>query len=142
MLTLFENILGGVEHLDIPVIHHQHAVSHPRDILHGMRHQQHRAARLFAVFLDAAENLVPASRVKSRRRFVQNQHLRLHGNHARNRRPTLFAARQIEGRLFQKRFLQPRKFGGGADDAIQLVLAFDALVHRAERDIPVHRFFK
>ena len=107
-----------------------------------MRHQQHRAARFFAVFLDLIENSVASAGVKSRRRFVQNQHLRLHGNHARNRRAPLFAARQIEGRFVEKRFLQTRKFGGGADDAVQLVLVLNPLVHGTERDVPVNRFFK
>ena len=53
------------------------------------------------IVADVLQNALAAARVESRRRLVQNQHIRLHCDHARDGRAALLPAGQVERRFLQ-----------------------------------------
>ncbi len=81
---------------DASAVHHNNAIHIFRHILHAVRDQHHRNMPLLVDRGDPVKNFVPSPRVQARRRLVQDQHLRLHRQHTRNRHAPLLPAGQLK----------------------------------------------
>ena len=69
------------------------------------------------VFLNLAQNGVPALRVKTGGGFVQHQHTGVHRHHAGDGHPAFLAAGQLKGAFFQQFIAQPHELRGLLDAA-------------------------
>ena len=106
-----------------------------------MGNQNNRYLHLRLQLFNLVQNLVPPLRVKPRRRFVQNQHLRLHRQNARNRHAAFLPAGKVKRRLVIKLLRHP--------DAAQRLKRPQArfvfgkpLVDRAKAHVVKNRRFK
>ena len=120
---------------------HHDAVHVAGDLLHAVAHQHHGGVLRPVIVLYACQNIVPAAGVKTRRRLVQHQHLRLHGDNAGNGHAALLAAGQLKGGLIQHGLRQAHEGGGGTDAAVDILLV-QSHVLRAEGDVLIHRLLK
>src|SRR5450759_51755 len=86
-------------------------------------------------FLEAAPPLV----VETDERLVEDEHLRVQRQDARERRPPLFAARQRERRPAAELLQGKADQGGGLTDPLLELVPFEAVVPGAESDVPGNR---
>ena len=84
------------------VIHDEQAVSDLRNILHGVRDDEDGRAGLRVVIADKLEDLIAACRIEAGGRLVENEHIRTHGDHARDGNAALLTAGERERRLVSK----------------------------------------
>ena len=124
-----------------PLFHDDQAVNVGGDLLH--RVADHHNSRLLRglIIADIFENALAACGVKSRRRLVENEHVRLHGDHARDGCAALLSAGQIERGFGKLRLGNADKASRTADTRVDLVFG-KAHVFRAEGDIGVDSFLK
>ena len=111
---------GGI-HGKAGAVHDQQTVCQPGNILHGMRNHHDGGVLGSAVGFDVAQDLRTANGVKTRSRLVQDQHLRLHGDHTGNGHTALLAAGQFKGRDLQLGIGQADKARGLPDTAVYLL---------------------
>ena len=120
---------------------HGDAVHVLRDLIHRVADEHDGVAALLVIGADMGEQLLASARVKSRARLVEHQHLRLHGDHARDGDAALLPAGEREGRLLQQALVQSREAGGVMHAAVQL-RAGQAHVGGAEGDVAVDGLLK
>ena len=84
------------------MIHDEQAVSDLRNILHGVRDDEDGRAGLRVVIADKLEDLIAACRIKAGGRLVENEHIRTHGDHARDGNAAFLTAGERERRLVSK----------------------------------------
>src|SRR5256886_11903918 len=124
LLRLDENLVGHAEFHHLSEIHIRRVVRNARRLLPVVSDDHDRIVVLQLVheLLDAARR----DRVESRGRLVQEQHLGLDGDPARNAQPLLLAAREAGAALPQLvlHFVPERRFSQSP---------FDALLHLARR---------
>src|ERR1017187_4250999 len=103
-----ENLPGHVEFHQFAQIKERGEIRHARGLLHVVGHNHNRVV-LFQ-FQDQVLYFRRGQRVECRGRFVHEQHLRLHGERARNAQALLLAARKADGRRVQAVFdLVPKR---------------------------------
>ena len=73
------------------------------------------------IIADIFENALAACGVKSRRRLVENEHVRLHGDHARDGRAALLSAGKIKWGFGKLRLGNADKARRTADTRVDLV---------------------
>lgn len=71
----------------------------------------------------------------------QDEHLRLHRHHPRNRGATLFTAGEVKGRFFEILLLEPYELRGAAHTLIDFPLA-QTHIFWAKGDVRINRGFK
>lgn len=96
-----------------------------RHILHTVRDEQHRALCLLLISLYKLQNQIAPAWVEARGGLVQDEHLRLHRHHPRNRGATLFTAGEVKGRFFEIFLLEPYELRGAAHTLIDFPLCSD-----------------
>ena len=96
-----EHLRGRSLHQHMGVFQHQNAIHVPGDLVHAVAHQNNGFSLVAVIVPDVGHEVFPARRVKARRGLVQHQHLRLHGQYARQRHPALLSAGQLKGGFFQ-----------------------------------------
>jgi len=106
-----------------------------------VRNEQHGVAAFAVISGNLLQQVVASHRVKSGGRFVQNQHLRIHRDHAGNGSPPFFAAGKIKRRFFQQRLGQPGKVGGLLHPAADFFFG-KSHVFWTEGDIFCHGFLE
>ncbi|BAF58533.1 hypothetical protein PTH_0353 [Pelotomaculum thermopropionicum SI] len=92
-----ENPARRPVHGQAPPVQHDYPPGPAGRFLHVVGHQHHRGALPAPELFDAVHQLPPAPRVQAGRGLVQDQHLRPHGQHARNGHPPLHAVAQGKG---------------------------------------------
>ena len=90
---------------------------------------------------DVGHQVLPAGRVQARRGLIQDQHLRLHGQHTCQGHPPFLPAGEFKGGFVHLVVPDSHQTGGLPDTVVQLVPGF-SLVGRSEGDVFVNRFFK
>ena len=113
----------------------------PGDLFHAVAYQHNGRAARAVILANVCKQLFPALRIKPGAWLVQHQHLRLHGNHARDSHAALLPARKGEGRLFQQVLRKARKARRVMHAAVDLFFG-KAHVARSESDITVNGLFK
>ena len=83
------------------VIHDQKPVDIGRNFLHRVADHDHRCTLRCLIGADVLQNTLAPCGVESCCRLIQNQNIRLHRNHARNRSSAFLPAGQIKRRFFQ-----------------------------------------
>ena len=73
------------------------------------------------IIADIFQNALAARGIKSRRRLIENEHVRLHGNHARDGRAALLAAGKIKWGFGKFRLGNADKARCAADARVDLV---------------------
>ena len=106
-----------------------------------MAHHDDRRALRRLIGPDIFQNALAADGVQSRRGLIQNQNVRLHRDHARNRGSALLPAGKIEGRFFKVLVRNADKARRTQHTRANLVLR-KAHVLRAESDVLKDRLFK
>ena len=96
-----------------------------------MADEQDRGVRFLREGEDIEHYAAARNGVEPRRGFVEDQRLRLHREHARERRAALLPARKLEGRRLKFRLGQPRELRRLRDAAFYL-LVVTTHVARAE----------
>ena len=87
-------------------------------VLHAVADEDDSRAAALVIGADLREHGLAAARVKPRRRLVEDEHLRLHRNHARDGHAALLSAGELKGRLGEHVLAQadqappPRARGG------------------------------
>ena len=80
-----------------PPVHYQQPVCCAADILHAVGNQQHGIVPLLMILADLGKQHVSAPGIQPGGGLVQNQHVRVHGDHPGNGRPALFSAGKLKG---------------------------------------------
>ena len=93
------------------------------------------------VIHNLGKELVPAAWIQARRRLIQYQHIRVHGNDPRNSHPAFLTARQLKGALFEKIFRQTDKLCRLAGFLLNFLVA-QAHVARTKGNILQNGFLK
>ena len=88
----------SVQH-NASMVHHDDAAHIVRHILHAVGNQNHGHSCLFPQRGDLSQNLIPPSRIQPGGGLVQNQHIRVHGEHTCDGNPSFLSAGQVKGRL-------------------------------------------
>ena len=114
--------------------HHHEAIRIFRDILHAVRHKDHREPALLPQLTDLIENLVASLRIQSRRRLIENQHLRPHRQHSGDRNAALLASRELKGRLSVIALIQSHHAQRLPGPRFYLIL-WQAHIFRPEADV-------
>ena len=139
--VMFEHFSRGIVIHDASLVHHNNTVYVFRHILHTVGDNQHGVLLVLLVLLNLTENAVAALGVQSRGRLVEDQHLRLHGQHAGDSYPALLSTRKLKGGFLQQILGDADKGGRFAHAAVDLLLA-QAHVARAKGDVLVHRLLE
>ncbi|CDN42745.1 hypothetical protein BN871_BW_00170 [Paenibacillus sp. P22] len=119
------------------------AVGNPGRLMHVVRHHDDRI--LFLELADELLDLERRDRVQSGRSLVHEQHLRLHGQSARDAQPLLLSAREAQRGLAEQilHFLPQRGAAQAAlDDIVQAGFVPDAMQARTIGDIVEDRLGK
>ena len=83
------------------VVHDQKPVDIRCNLLHRVADHDHRRALRCLISADVLQNTLAPCGVESCRRLIQNQNIRLHRNHARNRGSALLPAGEVKGRFLK-----------------------------------------
>ena len=87
---------------DTALVHYNDAVHIFRHIFHAVGYQQDGKSSLCLQFFDLLQDLISSLGIQSGCRLVQDQYLRLHGQHAGYRHTTLLSTGQFKGGLIEK----------------------------------------
>ncbi len=78
------------------MVHDDDTVHITGHIFHAVGNKDYRNPPLSLEKSDLVKDLIPSFGVQSRSRFIQNQHLRIHGKNSGDRHPALLSAGQIK----------------------------------------------
>lgn len=98
---------------EAPLMHDKKTGRQTGNVIHIVGHKNDGKHAFFIPSLNTAEYFPPPYRVQPGRRFIQNQEIRMHGNHAGDGYTALLTAGKAERRPFGKCFIiNPRKAHG------------------------------
>ena len=106
-----------------------------------MADHDHRCVLRTLIIADVLQNALASCRVKSRCWLIQNQNIRLHGNHARNSRAALLPAGKIKRRFFQLLLCNADK-ASRAQHAIADFILGESHILWAKGNISINCLFK
>ena len=81
----------------MPPVHDDQTVAGTGDLLHGVGNHEDGGVLGVAVVADILQDRLTAGCVQAGRRLVEDQDLRLHGDHARDGNAALLTAGEVEG---------------------------------------------
>ena len=93
------------------------------------------------IVADVLQNALAPRRVQPRRRLVKDEHVRLHGDHARDGDAPLLPAGQVKRRALQLRLRNAHKTRRAQHALVNFILA-ETHIFRSERDVAVRGLFK
>ena len=136
-----KHLLRRALHIYLSVGQHNDAVHISGDLLHAVAHQHHRRALGAVIGLYLCQYSVPPLGIQPRRRLVQHQHLRFHGDDARDSHTALLSTGELKGRLVQQRLVQSHKGRRVPHPPVDL-LRVQSHVLRSEGDVLIHRLLE
>ena len=89
------------------LIHYNQPVYKIGHVLHAVRYNDNSYISLSVKFCDELVDLIPSLGIQSCRRFVQDQHIRLHSQHTGNGHPPFLPSRQLQRGYIQILFTYP-----------------------------------
>ena len=129
--------LRGIVKSDLSVVDHDQAVRVFRDVLHTVGNENDRDPHFIPELPDLTQDLIPAVRVQSGGRLIQNEDLRIHREDSRDRNAALLSSGQVKGGSRKIFVLQPDP-AQRIDRALPALLRGQLLILRAEHDVREH----
>ena len=136
-----KNFLGSIIKYRFSVVHNNKPFHIFRNVFHAVGHQNNGDSSHFMKFRDLIQDIIPALRVKTCCRLIQDQDLRIHGKHACNGHSFLLASGKFKRRFFEIGFF----YSNMCQCLLRFLLRFlsgKSLIHRSKTHIGNHIILK